>query len=820
MMSRFRLMLAMTCLCVISGVVWAQAPVDEATRFFKTHANAIDLEKRGDSILFANKQIGLAFKQSARGFQLRRMYGIAADQDFLTGNESNIFEIRMTLDPRYVRKDESGQVKLGHFVILDQMAGDAFTIGSNAGGTVSWRRTGTPTESVLHLEWKEIDVREQKGLMDVEVTVTLRAGDPLSYWRINILNRSIYGTGIRAYPRYARYGIERVRFPLLTLAPIGKAEDDVFLYPKYRGELMENPFRVRNMEAFYPHNFNMQFHALYNKKSKKGLYLGTRDPKASFMVFDIRHRASGIMWHPGHFPPNITFAGEDFNLPYDCVVGPFEGDWYDACQIYREWAVKQFWCRKGNLSVRRDIPKWYKEAPLYFYSDLGDSAQGAHSLDKNLRIAADHFREWLKWAGMPLPANWYEWSQEPAGLTGYDKPTSVYRRPRPGRWAGFSSSNSYGGNYPKIPAIEGLSAECKRLRQDGGMVCPYIGLELFDPGPAENAPYAAEAKPYMVRDLYGAIRRWGVEASWQACVCTSWWRNRLKETCELMMERENVGGFYLDVMQGSQLPCYWTPHGHTAAGGDSMTRGMHEMVEILTNATKAKDPEAITTGENASENMIDVTDGILQVALSAENTAPIFAAVYQDYIPRYGLELSVGSGDAFFIECASLFVEGMQIGRLRLRPRSSALSFQNPSHKEMLDFLKRMVGYYKQDTAKKFLVYGQLLRPLTFSAPSPMPMPAYGRSGRFPALMSGVFRSDDGELGVFIVNAGTRDLEYETKLDPTQYGMAGDAAINVESIASDGASRNVLTEVKGIVALKGSLAGHGVTMFRLRPTDR
>jgi len=46
--------------------------------------------------------------------------------------------------------------------------------------------------------------------------------------------------------------------------------------------------------------------------------------------------------------------------------------------------------------------------------------------------------------------------------------------------------------------------------------------------------------------------------------------------------------------------------------------------------------------------------------------------------------MSVGAGNAFFVECASLFTEGMQIGWLRLRPRSGALSFQKPEHKEML----------------------------------------------------------------------------------------------------------------------------------------
>ncbi len=802
---------------------------EESTRFFETHPNAIDLEERDDSILFANRQVGLEFQRSARGFQLTRLYGIAEDQDFLTGGVvfGDLFEIIMTLDPKHVRKDERWKTKMSLMGIIDEMAGDAFPIGPQAGKSASSRQEKSDTTSTLHLEWKGIDVRENKGVVDVEVTVTLRAGDPLSYWRINIRNRG------------SRYGIERVRFPILRLAPIGKPEDNMFLYPRGRGCLVENPFsqptgfrrNYNTQGAFYPVNFNMQFQALYNRKSGKGIYLGTRDSAPNFMNIQIANTSSEIGWRPGHFPPNITFAQEDFSLPYDCVAGPFQGDWFDACRIYREWALQQSWCRKGPLLTRDEVPKWYKEAPLFFYTALNDSFEGTDSLEKNMPIAAAHFREFLDWTGMRLPADWRGWKDYQPDRSTYNVPFHPYRPIGKGRWAATGPTNAHDGNYPKIGALSNFSAECKRLRQDGGMVIPYMALEIFDQGATENSPYAAEAKPNITRDLYGAMRVWGVEMSWQPCGWTQWWRDRMRESCVLMLERENVGGFYLDVMQGTSLPCYWTPHGHSAAGGTSMTEAMHGLTEYIFDAVKATDPEAIITGENATEHMIDVIDGILIGTLSRENTAPIFAAVYQDYISRYGGEMSVGRGDAFFIECASLFTEGMQIGRLRLRPRSGTLSFQKPEHKEMLDFLGRVVGYYRQEATRNFLAYGQIMRPLEFREPSPMPMLPYGRrhgttgqvtptGGGFPALMSGVFRSEDGELGIFVVNAGRKDVKFHAELDPARYGMPAGTIVDVDTFAPDGGSQQVLSKAKGIVPLKGSLPGHDVTMFRLRPATR
>ncbi len=793
---------------------------EASTRFFKTHRNTIDLQEQGDRILFANRQIGLEFQRSAGGFQLDRLYGIVEEQDFLAAGGSasrrGIFEVSMTLDPKFVGKDERGVTKPGHLAqLVAEMEKDAFPVGSQGAKSVSWRREGTDAESVLHLEWKGIDVKENKNLVDVEVTVALRAGDPLSYWRIAVRNRS------------TRYGITRVRFPILGLAPIGKAEDNVLIYPSNRGCLVEDPFKWNGngIQKYYPLDLNMQFEALYNRQSGNGLYVGTRDPAPNLMCVNIIGTRSETLWYPSHFPPNIAYSEEDYSVPYDMVAGPFRGDWYDACQIYRAWALKQSWCRKGPLATRKDVPKWYKEAPLFFYTHLSDSAEGTHSRADNLPIAAAHFREWLKWTGMRLPANWYGWKEYHSGLSTYDVPFCTRRPSRYGRWAGLPNHAYHDGQYPRIPALHDFSETCRSLRQEGGMVCPYTSLELFDQGPSENSPYAAEAKPYVLRDLYGAMRTWGYDwLSWQICSATQWWRDRLKETCVLMLERENVGGFYLDVMQGCSRPCYWTPHGHSAGGGSMTTKGQHELVEILHNAVKAKDPEAITTGENSAENMIDVIDGALELTLAPQNTAPLFAAVYQDYIKRYGLELSVGPGDAFFIQSASLFVEGAQIGRLRLRPRDMSLSFQKPEHKEMIDFLGRVVGYYKQETTKKFLAYGQLMRPLEFREPTPMPAmlykSPYGGEGHFPALMSGVFRSDDGELGVFVVNAGSGELGFRSDLDPSRYGVPADAAVEVDSISPDGASRRVLSGAKGVILLEGSLPARHITMFWLKPRNR
>ena len=181
-MLKFRLLFTIACFCVMATAAWATKPTQESTRFFKTHPNEIDVQEQDGSILFANRQVGLELQKSKEGVELIRLYGIAQDQDFLTAPKAsearNVFEIRMALDPKLAGRDDRAATSVGGFPTLDRMAtiGNAFVMGSQSAKSVSWRCEKGDKQSVLHLEWKGMDVREDKGVLDVEVTVTLRAG--------------------------------------------------------------------------------------------------------------------------------------------------------------------------------------------------------------------------------------------------------------------------------------------------------------------------------------------------------------------------------------------------------------------------------------------------------------------------------------------------------------------------------------------------------------------------------------------------------------------------------------------------------------------
>ena len=152
---------------------------------------------------------------------------------------------------------------------------------------------------------------------------------------------------------------------------------------------------------------------------------------------------------------------------------------------------------------------------------------------------------------------------------------------------------------------------------------------------------------------------------------------------------------------------------------------------------------------------------------------------------------------------------------LALRPRANTLSFQDDSHKPQFHFLAQVVGYYRNPVSRDFLAYGQLMRPLTFG--SPVEMLKHGKSGDFPALMSGVFSNGDSELGVFITNAGKTNRKFSANLDLSRYGLSAETVVSVDIISHGGKVIPLQQKVKGRVLLTATVPGRGIMMVHIKP---
>ena len=107
------------------------------------------------------------------------------------------------------------------------------------------------------------------------------------------------------------------------------------------------------------------------------------------------------------------------------------------------------------------------------------------------------------------------------------------------------------------------------------------------------------------------------------------------------------------------------------------------------------------------------------------------------------------------------------------------------------------------------------MRPLTFG--SPVEMLKHGKNGEFPALMSGVFRNGDGELGVFITNASGASKKFSANLDLARYGLSAESVVSVDTISHEGKVIPLRQKVPGRVLLTATVPGRGIMMVHIKP---
>ena len=784
---------------------------EAARRFFREHAEAVAFREERRRLWLANRQVGVEVIQGEKTFRLSRICDVEAGADLLSERMAGTREGLWQLVLRRDQGRDDAEV----------------TVTSLASARVSHRVEQKPGEATLRLRWEGIEVMGEAGALDVEVAVTVKEGDPLSRWRIEVTNRS------------KTYGLWNVIFPAVEIAPIGdKPERNFFAIGRGRGTVVKDPFNSGQPafgiggECNYPGTLNMQFQALYDA-SGRGLYIAPHDgegykktfywtPKpgrpfdklrAALSMVEGRHV---IAYRIGHYPANMGYPAEGYRMTYDVCIGPFRGDWYDACQVYRAWATRQLWCSRGPLTVRDDIPRWYKETPVYLSTM---SMKG----DEQVIQSRDRMLAFLRFIGGELPVAWYTWKQHFPEMTDYNKNGSPWKVPtaRP-----YPCGNIHDGNYPALPALPSFAGACKAIADAGGHVNAYVCANIYDPGLNENAPLAAQAKPNAARDVNGNVKLAEADrVAWWMCNHTVWWQQRMAETVTELIKREHVGGIYFDTFYGGLPQCFDTGHGHSHGGGNDPYLGDRKLSEVVRGAMKKADPQSVMSGESPAETAIDLLDGFLYRWTVWPDMAPMFATVYGQYITRHAYPLDP-EADGFYIRCAVLFTEGAQMGRLRLNSDDYLKDFDAGSrYTEPMKFLRKLARYRRSGLGGRYLAYGQLLRPIQFQEPDPMPEASYAeptdknyRGGLIavPALVSGVFKADDGSLGVFIVNVTERPVACGFALTPGRYPVSGTKTYSVAQVGENGENIKEAVSSRGEVAFHGEVRGHDVVFLEVR----
>lgn len=612
-------------------------------------------------------------------------------------------------------------------------AGDLVNIDSlSCGGKVLVTRVAKDP-GAMELSWTEVALPDGSKAR-ILVSVAMDKARALSFWTIAVDSAS---------QRYTPWSVRFVGVRGLRRAPDRK--DEFFLLPAGAGLRDPAPMENGACEWMYPSScMGIQMSAYLLAAQRKGFFTACYDPEANTKKFNfaIKDGVRSHFWE--HYPENMGASSPKYTVPYPVVLGVFDGDWFEAAQIYKEWGTRQFWTARGKMHETTDIPQWFKEMNLWKRPD-GDPVQ----MRKNM----GEFRDWLQ---APFCVQWYCW-----GTVQFDTLTPDF-----------------------FPARPGFAEAVADMQGRGVAVFPYINGLLWDPksnevkkrgGGDQWASKTVEGKKY----LYPEASNWW---SYHMCPYTEFWRETIHDLALRMAREGGTRGLYFDCVGGLDTKfCFDKTHGHPLGGGHYWYDGFLRMMKSIRHDYRSQVPDAAFTTELMAEPLIGAFDGVLMCTIDSPRLIPLFQAIYGEYILTYGRGERWEDWEqdgCFENREAEAFSFGQQLGQQvgrRVAGGGSENFELDPPYRERSGFFKELIA--ARQAGAKFLVYGRMAKPLQFKEPLPTVslLGSYKVFGGGPVLRPVLYQSSwidpAGHLGLVLVNASRQEVTVAYDLDPAQYGL-------------------------------------------------
>ena len=498
----------------------------------------------------------------------------------------------------------------------------------------------------------------------------------------------------------------------------------------------------------YPGMQFAQFVAYFNDRA--GLYLACQDSEANVKRFAALHQDAGLrlgVAHVGDWP-----AQGERTLEYDTVTRSFQGDWYVAADLYRDWTSQQKWFIP--LVKRQDIPAWLTDSPVY----ITLRPQGI--LDYGPVTPVNEFLPYDKC--IPLLER---------VSAAVDAPLAIIMMgwERAGSWV-------YPDALPPVGGETGMRDFITAIRAHGwraGSFCSgtrwvigqswsnYDGREYYE-------QHGGEASVCREADGTAWRENWDVDwrPSYACCLGAPKTRQVAQEYVRHLIDWGMQSLQFLDQNNGSStFPCFASDHEHAPAPGKWMAAKMAQFMATLHETAREAGAEGVV---HSAES------GLNEVCL------PLFQETeLRIYPPDYGVDI-VPLYQYLFHECvvlqgmmgnapepyhlvlrnaANCVLGGIPGGVLTgdgtlLDKDTNNWAPWEPHVEDSANAFKviRAVGALRRGPGKDFLVYGRMLKPAQVNG-IPMVEWAYnGRHNRIPAVFHSAWQSPDGRMAIVLAN--------------------------------------------------------------------
>jgi hypothetical protein len=646
--------------------------------------------------------------------------------------------------------------------------------------------------------------------LSVMVEVTLPDQSPRAEWRIRVQNDD---------PSLV---LSNVAFPLIFgLSSVGnRGDDDALVFPQLDGMLVNNPGSAmgagEGLFATYPADLSLQMMAVYDGDT--GLYLAAHDPGGHPKTFAYTplpwEGETATLFTINHALPEV--GGHDFAPDYPAVLGPFDGDWYDASMVYKVWAVQQPWT-PSPLADRSDVPAWWKAAsPVISSVSYTDDGRAVLPAERMPAWAGDY----ATYLERPVTLLTFGWEKH-------------------GPWTGPDY-------FPPRDGEETFRTATEALHADGNHKFVYVSGTVWRlsrkelPNYDDTARFESVGRPYAAHEQDGTPRFDSFYASigWRAarmCPATAFWQDAVVSTAsdaaELGVDAVSVDEFPI----GSIYPCYADDHGHARGSGPWQGAAYRAILERARREGRTANPDLALTSEEPNEFYLDLLDGYVSrdnrpdSFLYAQHLrrfgerldlVPLFSAVYHEYTLTFAEPVPVHPAGVDLEEYRTSLNRGIASCFVRGKIPSADVTKISEADEGLLDLFRRAAqatsGY-----AYDYAVLGRMLHPPEIAV-SRVTVDwrdvdlttgdTQTRQMTSPAVLSSAWQSPSGHVGYLLSNITGEPQEFDLPLKAE--GLSGPYLVYA---VRDGAYE-VLSEGDSLPpAVEIALPPQGVALVAIAP---
>ncbi len=654
---------------------------------------AVRICRNGDSLWLANAQ-AVFHLDLARGGRITQILHLERGLDFIGPGRFD----KVPLWRLKVRRQD-GKIRTVDSLMAGRPEihpGDLSTTGTKPPGI---------SEAEIKLTWPPCRVPDCQGTVTARASLLIASDRPFIRARLEIDNA------------LTDAGLWEVQFPVV--APLGQRGRLDVAVPRGNWGTLSRALTGGTGGGYPSGNWPMQYVSATSGPCT--LYLGDHHPRCGHKRFSLQ---AGGEFKFQIDPPDMGKPGAEFKTDDLFVIGPTDGDWFDAARVYREWAHRQIWMSRGPLHERDDVPRKLRDGLTWLL------LSGEPEAVVPKVIAAQDF------LGVPIGVHWYNWHQIP-----------------------------FDNDYPHyFPVKKGFPEAVKTLKDRGVYVMPYINGRLWD---SDTKDFETVARPACTKDLKGKpyIEVYGSgEKLVPMCPTTKVWQDKVCEIIDRLVNEVGVNAVYLDqIAAAGPRQCFDVTHGHPLGGGAWWCPSYWEMMDRIQKIAAAKSPDVFFTTENNAEPYSHNIDAFLVWNPRHPDMIPINAVVYADMRVHFANRVNPADSDlAFAMKVGRDFLWGTQLGWM-------APFYLEPAHKNKGVYFRRLAQ--ARLMARKFLAYGQMLRPPEIRCEAEVTAPWFGHrkfdhTVTWPAVAGACWRAPDGHVGLILTNYDDQPHRVDFRASP------------------------------------------------------